>query len=578
MSERLTLKVHPLFFKEFASKTWTSASRVVAELVENSFDEDATRVLVTVLNDGSIIVEDDAGMDEDALRRFLLVGSPHKQEEQRSPRFKRLRSGRYGIGRLSFLTAFKRMTVKTRRDKFHSAFELDENVLARLASGKAMLRQVDEPPLNRDGTEIRLLEPRGKVEYLRLMRELRKLECLKQPFFELYLKSSSKLMEWSFTGAERVTPPRINGLRIPISELGLEGEIIISKKPLPEDERGLAVIVGGHAVCRSSFGISGVAAERITGWVRGEGLTARFADKSALVEDDAYERFSRRVKSLLKEKVIPTMNEYVEVEITREELRVYRQVDQLLADAVHRVFESTEEDDLASESKVTRIEDEEAKEILVPTLSNGQPPSTERGGFETPKEPVLALKELGNCNSMRTGEKLLACLEGEKDRNDAYGLSTDLDEVSRQRSIPISNPSLSRPGSITVHSMPLVENSVQQNWSLKRVFKAVGSGQVRRTFKLKRVGYRVVPYEDEYDCREAFAEGEVIYVNKAHPVYRAEAEKGRELLLRHIVRLVSKVIALNYHPEGREALELQNRLIAEAIRLRQNRSPRKMAS
>ena len=65
------------------------------------------------------------------------------------------------------------------------------------------------------------------------------------------------------------------------------------------------------------------------------------------------------------------------------------------------------------------------------------------------------------------------------------------------------------------------------------------------------------------------AEQNVIYVNKAHSTYRTEALRGAALLLRHVVRLVSKVIALEKYPEGREALELQNRLIAEAIRLTQ---------
>ena len=88
---------------------------------------------------------------------------------------------------------------------------------------------------------------------------------------------------------------------------------------------------------------------------------------------------------------------------------------------------------------------------------------------------------------------------------------------------------------------------------------------------MKRVGYRVVPYEDEDDEKEAFAEEAAIYINKAHPTYRVESQKGGELLLRHVVRLVSKVIALNHHPEGKDALELQNKLIAEAIRLRRQK-------
>src|SRR3972149_3240781 len=58
------LKVHPTFFREFATKTWVSPNDIVKEMIENAFDEDATKVLITIVNDGAIVIEDDAGMDE----------------------------------------------------------------------------------------------------------------------------------------------------------------------------------------------------------------------------------------------------------------------------------------------------------------------------------------------------------------------------------------------------------------------------------------------------------------------------------------------------------------------------------
>ncbi|HZT35646.1 MAG TPA: ATP-binding protein, partial [Nitrososphaera sp.] len=79
------LKVHPSFFKEFATKTWVSPTEIVKELIENAFDEDATKVLVTILKNG-ISIEDDAGMDQNGMEKFLLLGSPHKKVESISPR------------------------------------------------------------------------------------------------------------------------------------------------------------------------------------------------------------------------------------------------------------------------------------------------------------------------------------------------------------------------------------------------------------------------------------------------------------------------------------------------------------
>ena len=61
-----TLRVHPSFFREFATKTWVSPSEIIKELVENAFDEDATKVLITITSNNSISIEDDAGMDSEA--------------------------------------------------------------------------------------------------------------------------------------------------------------------------------------------------------------------------------------------------------------------------------------------------------------------------------------------------------------------------------------------------------------------------------------------------------------------------------------------------------------------------------
>src|ERR671918_2228525 len=162
------MKVHPSFFKEFATKTWVSPTEIIKELVENAFDEDATKVLVTTLNNGSIAIEDDAGMDQNGIEKFLLLGSPHKRTETVSPRLKRLRTGRYGTGRLSFLTSFESMRIRTRRKSFTKALVINAGVLERLYTGNAKLTETGEPPLNRNGTELSLIEPNQPVDVSKL--------------------------------------------------------------------------------------------------------------------------------------------------------------------------------------------------------------------------------------------------------------------------------------------------------------------------------------------------------------------------------------------------------------------------
>ena len=75
------------------------------------------KFLSLVLSNGSIAIEDDAGMDQMEWKNsYSWV--PHKRTESISPKLKRIRTGRYGTGRLSFLTSFESMRIRTRRQNF----------------------------------------------------------------------------------------------------------------------------------------------------------------------------------------------------------------------------------------------------------------------------------------------------------------------------------------------------------------------------------------------------------------------------------------------------------------------------
>ena len=56
---------------------------------------------------------------------------------------------------------------------------------------------------------------------------------------------------------------------------------------------------------------------------------------------------------------------------------------------------------------------------------------------------------------------------------------------------------------------------------------------------------------------------------------QSEATRGDEVLLRHIIGIVAEAIAESKHPEGKTALELQNRLVSEAIRIHDHTSSKK---
>src|ERR671921_518806 len=338
------LKIHPSFFREFATKTWISPNEIVKGLIENAFDEDATKVLVTLLKNGIVIIEDDAGMNPDAMEKFLILGSPHKKQDSISPRLKRIRTGRYGTGRLSFLTSFDTMRIRTRRKNFTKALVINTGVLERLYTGNAKLDDLKEPPLKRDGTELVMTGAKTQLDLFKITKEIRRLAVLRQPLFEVYIKTAEKFKEWNFDGSQIIKAPEIQGHRIPVNlDNGkLTGEIIIAKRPLSEDERGIAVMVGNHIVTRSNFGFE-TKLNRVTGFVRCDSLTTRFADKSAIIEDSEYTKFNQLMKSFVIDRVIPGLTEYEDVLITREESRIYREIDKILGQAMFENLELEEE-------------------------------------------------------------------------------------------------------------------------------------------------------------------------------------------------------------------------------------------
>lgn len=530
----VALKVHPSFFREFATKTWVSPADVIKELIENAFDEDATRVLITILIDYSISIEDNAGMDESEIQKFLLLGSPHKKIDSISPKLKRVRTGRYGTGRLSFLTSFEKMKIRTRKGNYHKAFLIDTKSLDALFTGKSNLREIREPRLSRDGTEIIVSDAKSLVDELRLIKEIRKLAVLRHPLFEVYIKKSSNFKEWNFTNAELIRVPEIQGHKIQLSlDMGnIVGEITVARRPLTEDERGIAVMVGGHIVMRTLFGFD-TKIPRVTGFVRCDSLTSRFADKSAIIEDKEFEKFSSLMKKFIIDTVIPSLTLYEDVLVTREESKIYKQIDKVLGQAVIETLEPSEE--IAG---YEIVETETKKIVSKPSNKTSSIPA-EDNLFDKSIEDEY--KDISR-NEIKRSRDIISEKEGNEEAAGIYNtiLPSYLDSGQN------------------------IDNKIYENVT---VTTQIRKPLIKKTFALKKIGYKIIPYEDESDSRYSFINENVVFVNKANPTYKAESSRGDEFLLRHIMNIVAQAVAESRHPEGKEALELQNRLVSEAIRI-----------
>jgi phage pi2 protein 07 len=581
----MELNDHPSFFRDFATKTWISPYEIVRELIENAFDEDATNVLVTVLDNGNVIIEDNAGMNSNSMDKFLILGSPHKAEDTLSPKLKRLRTGRYGTGRLSFLTSFDQMKIKTRLDDFNKTITIDGNTLEELITGKAKLREIREPKLGRNGTEILLIGSKISIDINKLSKEIKKLSILKYPLFEVYIKSANNIKEWDMSDSQIIRSPDIQGYKLDVNldNPRTTGEIIIARRPLGQDEKGIAIMVGNHVVLRSTFGFDNKLS-RVTGYVKCDELTSRFADKSALIENDTYNAFNQNVKTFIIDQVLPSLTEYEDVLITREESKIYKEIDKVMGQAVLETLEPVEE-----------IQGFESVEVSSPAGENGTDDSSHTNdnltsnpysihGHDNDRTDNVSFTltqvdgnndvENEDDNSKRKFDSDLDDLNGKKTTK-TYSSDNYIDNRGKiLSSTEISNSAnefaLNDPANKDKAYSQVSSNDYRGNLSNSNdgmIRKTIRKPILKKTFTLKKIGYKVIPYEDETDPRYSFTNENIVFVNKAHSTYKVEAQRGDEFLFRHITNIVAEVVVGSKYPEAKDILEIQNKLISEAIKI-----------
>lgn len=588
----MELKVHPSFFREFATKTWISPYEIVRELIENAFDEDATNVIVTVLNNGNIIIEDNAGMNSDSMDKFLILGSPHKAEETLSPNLKRLRTGRYGTGRLSFLTSFDQMKIKTRRDGFSKSIVIDGNTLEELINGHAKLSELKETKLNRNGTEILLKGSKITIDINKLAKEIKKLSILKYPLFDVYVKSAEVFKEWDLSNSQLIRSPDIQGYRLDVNldNPRITGEIVIARRPLGADEKGIAIMVGNHVVLRSTFGFENKLS-RVTGYVKCDALTSRFADKSALIENDIYNSFNQSVKSFIVDQVLPSLTEYEDVLITREESKIYKEIDKVMGQAVLETLEPVEEIQGFESVEVSSDQVESGTtEITHSVYSTGEQSEEHKDNSSSKDSDVESAREIRDARDSRSNLLNSEGFSGSDSSSHSTFVSQSISDLDphnlanegrwntvneNKYSETIGDSSAdahlnqnsmnesSRYNSQLLSSVSEAAGGATDNFIKKTVRKPI----LKKTFTLKKIGYKVVPYEDETDPRYSFTNENIVFVNKAHSTYKVEAERGDEFLFRHITNIVAEVVVGSKYPEAKDILEIQNKLISEAIKI-----------
>lgn len=262
---------------------------VIAEIVANAYDADATKVDIQLIQDGvkEIIISDNgSGMDLPGLNdKYLLIGRNRRVADgtDKTPKFNRPVIGKKGIGKLSIFGIAEEVIVTTIQNGNKVSFKMDLDKIK--SSEKVYYPEVIDSgssTAESDGTIIHLKRLKRKSSFSThdLAVDLSKRFLIFDDNFAVTIKLNNEMF-----GGEKVTNElkfekidRELMWKFPNSELGSNyenkdkviGEIIASKQPLPADMHGIYLISRGKLVHPNDF--YGVKAQDyahayITGWL-----------------------------------------------------------------------------------------------------------------------------------------------------------------------------------------------------------------------------------------------------------------------------------------------------------------------
>ncbi|MGI4787345.1 MAG: ATP-binding protein [Janthinobacterium lividum] len=214
----ITFSVDAALLRELGERLVGKPYIALAELVKNSYDADATSVVIEFGNDQISISDNGHGMTVQDFRHFWMrVGSPHKQLQRVSKGFNRPLTGSKGVGRLAVQFLAHRLEMvtiyKESTEELVAKVDWDETIIAgELTKAKAFYttrkRQTELLARSKHGTKFILsgLKQKWDVEaFKELAREIWPLqppfrgntqnpadEYDEQKAFRVVLKSSNR--------------------------------------------------------------------------------------------------------------------------------------------------------------------------------------------------------------------------------------------------------------------------------------------------------------------------------------------------------------------------------------------------
>ena len=285
------LRFDPQTIKHLGVRMYSTLPPALAEIISNSYDADANKVVITLTEDAGkpkqIKVEDDGkGLSLDEINgKFLVIGRNRRNDEGDVPskKYNRLPTGKKGLGKLALFGLAKTITILTRQNGKQNEFVLDwDDLSAAHGIYQPKATQIDQPTGEADGTIITLthLKRESPFDFSGLADSLSRIFIFDENF-HLIIESPSgdkisidnkrryqtldKQFEWDLSSTVLVpTTSEYFGK--------MAGLLITSEKPLAPASglRGIALFSRGKLVNAPEFFSSSTSShfyQYLTGWI-----------------------------------------------------------------------------------------------------------------------------------------------------------------------------------------------------------------------------------------------------------------------------------------------------------------------
>jgi len=500
--KKLPVTVDKRHIVSIGERLYAESVELLRELVNNAYDADATEVRVEVSPDRIVVADNGLGMDLAGLEQYFVIGSDEKVVHSRSPRFGRPRIGQFGIGKFASLSAASRFELFTRHKDFAARVVFDKKAWEAAKDEWQIPCEVLAPdPGGGDGTTVVLSDLSKSFLVEDVERKLTESVPLKAPDFAVYVNG------------HRLYPRSIVGRRVPLLEgtkYGpVTGEIIITPKSGADfKDLGIEVKVKGATVKKDLCGMEtwGKAVARVKGEICADFLPVTSDRSNFVVDSTEYQEFLK-----IMEKIVVVIGRALGKEADRSE---QRKAGRAVTEALQRIHRALARN---------------------PDLS--------------PFGPV-EYGDLGEGDEAGTG----AVLGGKPKTKDEAEVKPSEGEAEGAAG-EATGAAAEKPPE------PVPKRKKRRHPLVKRV---TPNAIVRRM----RMGTESVSVCLDYFGAagpESFCEGNVVYINRDHPLFQRESRKAAAQTM-YVARLVTQEISLMKETRSpRLAFSRQSQLLKDAF-------------